>query len=210
MNVTLVRASLLACAMLGLAAATAAAQVSFEAPVVVVSEWKGQDRGDGSGSYELTTTARSGSVAIEHALRSERAVDGTVSDGETMRVLNGEEEVARAESDPSALGAWGEHAVRWAVPFGVGFDPSPRSNYRAPDKRVREVVTAVAPQAKVSTRAASDGRTTADVQLPETLPADELARTFARIRAALAEEGLGLARLRLRGQAAAPAALAGP
>lgn len=194
-------------ALLLIAPAAVHGQSSF-APAVaqVVSELKAQDRGDGSGSYELVTrvTDPGSQITIEHALRSDRDVMGEVTEVESMRVLEGDAERAKAGSDPTALGHWSEYAVAWAIPFANEFAGDPRRNYRPQERRVREVVQGVVPDAKVSTRAASDGRTTADVEIPGEHSVTELARTFVEVRVAIREADMGLARLRIRGRATAP------
>jgi len=186
--------------------ASALAQSAFApAGADVVSEVKAQDRGDASGSYELTTRVTAGGVTIEHALKVERDVYGETRETESMRVLEGDAERARAESDPTALGAWADAAVRWAIPFAVDFSGEARRNYRPQDRKVRELVQGVVADARVSTRAGTDGRTMADVEIPGERPVEELAAAFVGIRAAIVDAGLGLARLRIRGRALAPA-----
>jgi hypothetical protein len=68
----------------------------------------------------------------------------------------------------------------------------------------------VIPEAKVSTRRASDGRTTAEVGISEPQAADALAEKFLAIRRAIREADIGLARLRIRGTATAPAGTEAP
>lgn len=182
----------------------ARAQASFgSGPAEVVSELRAQDRGDASGTYELTTRVTDGGTAIEHGLKIERDVYGETTDTETLRVLEGDAVRATAASDPTALGGWSDAAVTWVLPFAVDFAAEARKNYRPRDKKVREIVQRVAPDAKVNVRAGTDGRTVADVEIPGERPVDELAEIFVGIRAALGDEDLGLARLRIRGTASA-------
>lgn len=188
----------------------AAHSQTFAGPATVVSEWQAQDRGDGSGSYLLDTavTGPSG-VTLEHVLASERGADGIQTDDESFRVLEGERETARAGSDPTDLGpAYGQAAIAWTLPFDLDFDPTPKRTYRPRDKEVRKLVRGVVEGAKVSIRVASDGRTMADVQVPETLPADELAQRFVGIRDAIRDADYGLAHLKITGTATAPGSLA--
>lgn len=182
------------------------AQTSFGAGAAeVVSELKAQDRGNATGSYELVTRVTRGGVVIEHSLQIERDEYGEMNDVETLRVLEGDAVRATAASDPSALGGWSEAAVSWAIPFAVDFNGEPRRNYRAQDRKVKEVVRSVVPDASVNTRPASDGRTTAVVEIPGEKPVDQLAAEFVGIRRALRDADMGLARLRIRGTATAPA-----
>jgi hypothetical protein len=187
------------------AASSALAQSTLSGDAAVVSEWKGQDRGDGSGSYELTTTLKSGLIEMVHALTAERNVEQEVTTTEHIRVLENGFEKGRAESDPTGLGPWATAFTSYVVPFGVDLSGAPRSNYRPSDGRVKDIVHSVVPDAKVSSRRASDGRTTAEVEITGTLPADELADKFLAIRQAFREAEVGLARLRIRGTASAPA-----
>ncbi len=175
-------------------------------PVTIVSEWQGQDRGDGSGSYQLVTTAASGGVTIEHSLASERDWQGEVTSKESLRVREGGAERAHSGSDPSALGEWSDEAVTWVIPFATDFDGDPHQNYRANDKKARQAILSVVPDAKVSTDAGSDRRGTADVEIPGTLPVDELAQKIVAIRGALEEANMTLAKLRIQGQATRPMA----
>ena len=171
----------------------------------VVSEWTGQDRGDGSGSYRLitrVTDARAG-MTIEHQLAADRDVQLEVESSESLRVLQGESETARAESDPAALGVWSGPAVAYAIPFDLEFRTEPRKSYRARDRQVGDIVHSVAPDARISTRAASDGRTMAVVEIPGVLPVEDLARTFVGIRQAFADADVGLAKLQIKGRAEA-------
>ena len=171
--------------------------------VEVVSEWRGQDRGDGSGSYSLVTilTDPSSKVVMRHELGSERDVEGQVSSKELFVVFEGGDERYRAESDPVALGPFEAAATAWVLPFDAEFHPDPRSNYRAQQKRIAEVVHAVAAEAKVSTKGASDGRTTATIEIPGEHAAGDLARRFVGVRQALREADLGMAKLIIKGKA---------
>ena len=200
----MVRHSLLLAILSLSAAASASAQSTITGDVVVVSEWKGQDRGDGSGTYELTTTVSTGLLELVHALTATRNVEQEVASTEYMRVLENGSEKARGTSDPGALGPWAGPFVAYVVPFDVDLTGVPRRNYRPSDGRVKEIVHSVVPEAKVSTRRASDGRTSAEVQLEGTFPADVLAEKFLAIRRAFREAEVGLARLRIRGTASAP------
>lgn len=174
--------------------------------VQVVSELRGQDRGDGSGSYALITslTDASSDVTLRHELSTERTVEGEVVSGETLLVLQGDQERYRSESDPSALGPYAVHAMTWALPFDVEFHHEPRKNYRAQQKQVAEVVQSVVPDAKVSTKSGSDGRTMATIEVPGSHPADILAQRFVGIREALYDAELGMAKLVIKGTAVAP------
>lgn len=174
--------------------------------VEVVSEWRGQDRGDGSGSYSLVTTLTDPSteISIRHELSAERNVDGELSTSEGTVVLEGGDERYRADSDPTALGAYATLVTGWTLPFDLEFHPEPRGNYRAQQKRVAEVVNSVSEEAKVATRGGSDGRTSATVEIPGEHPANVLAERFVAIREALREADLGLAKLVLKGRATAP------
>lgn len=174
--------------------------------VQVVSELRGQDRGDGSGSYALVTslTDPSSAVTLRHELTTERTVEGEVVSKESLLVLERDQERYRSESDPSALGPYAMHATTWAIPFDVGFHSDPQKNYRPPQKRIAELVQAVVPDAKVSTKAGSDGRTSATIEVPGSHPADVLARHFVGIREVIHEADLGLARLVIKGLAVAP------
>lgn len=174
--------------------------------VQVVSELRGQDRGDGSGSYALATSLidPSSDVTLRHELTTERTVEGEVVSKESLLVLEGDQERYRSESDPSALGPYAMHATTWAIPFDVEFHSDPQKNYRPPQKMIAELVQAIVADAKVSTRAGSDGRTSATVEVPGSHPADVLARHFVGIREAIHEADLGLAKLVIRGTAVAP------
>jgi hypothetical protein len=174
-------------------------------PVAVVSECRGEDRGDGSGLYSLVTTVAGGAVSLEHALTATRAVDGETSSTEVLRLLEDGKERASAGSDPGALGAWSGAAIGYVLPFGPDLSAAPRRNYRPSARVVREIVQSVVPEAKVSTRRGSDGRTSADVEVPGPQPVDALAEQFLAIRQAIREADIGLARLRIRGTATAPA-----
>lgn len=171
------------------------------AEVGIITEWKGQDRGDGSGSYELVTTAtdRALGIAIEIRNTIERSADGEETTEEERRVMEGKTERAKGN-----LGTWSEAAEAWVAPFQTEFAGAARKNYRPNDKRVKEIVISVVPEAKVSTRAASDGRTVADVEVPGTHPADDLASRFQAIRQAFRDADVGLAKLRIHGTASAP------
>ncbi len=177
-----------------------------QSTVEVVSEWQGQDRGNGSGSYSLVTTLTDGSsgISIRHELSTERSVDGEVSSRELTVVLEGGDERYRAESDPAELGPYATQATSWAIPFDVEFHPDPRGNYRAQQKRVAEVVHSVVADAKVSTKGGSDGRTSATIEVPGEHAADALAERFVAIREAFRQADLGLARLVIKGEATAP------
>lgn len=173
----------------------------------VVSEWRGEDRGDGSGSYTLVTslTDASNDVVIRHELASERRVDGGIESNESLIVLEGGQERYRAESDPTELGPYVTPATAWVIPFDLEFKPDSRSNYRPQQKRIAEVAHSVVPDAKVSTKSASDGRTIATIEIPDSQPVEALAQRFVAIRTALREADLGLAKLVIRGSATAPA-----
>lgn len=200
----------IAVAVLLTTAAPAAAQSdSFDAgPVRVVSEWTALDRGDGSGDYTLVTKASVDGVEIEHALKAARSPMQEVDETETIRVLQGGAETARSGSDPTALGPWAEPAMRWALPFDLGFDAAPRKSYRLNDRKVREIVAGVIPDAKLSTRAGSDGRGMAQVEVPGVRPVEELAAAYVGLRKAFDEAGIALARLTIRGTAGPGAAMA--
>ena len=175
------------------------------ATLEVVSEWTGQDRGDGSGSYRLitrVTDSRAG-MTIEHQLAADRDVRLELKSTESLRVLQGDSETARAESDPSALGVWSGPAVAYAIPFDLQFNTDPRKSYRPRDRQVADLVHTAAPDARVSTRAASDGRTMAVVEIPGVMPVQDLARTFVEIREAFADADVGLAKLQIKGRAEA-------
>ena len=174
--------------------------------VQVVSELRGQDRGDGSGSYALVTslTDASSDVTLRHELTTERTVEGEVVSSESLLVLEGDQERYRSESDPSALGPYAMQATTWAIPFDVEFHPDPRTNYRPQQKKIAELVEVIVPDAKVSTKAGSDGRTSATIEVPGSHPANLLAQHFVGIREALREADLGLAKLVLKGTAVAP------
>ncbi|HET9581801.1 MAG TPA: hypothetical protein VFP76_03200 [Gemmatimonadota bacterium] len=174
--------------------------------VQVVSELRAQDRGDGSGSYALITSLKdtASKVTLRHELSSERTVEGEVISEEALLVLEDDEERYRAENDPTALGPYAMQATAWVLPFDVEFHDDPRDNYRAQQKKIAEVVHAVVPDAKVSSRGGSDGRTSATIEVPGTHPADALAQRFVGIREALYEAGLGMAKLVIKGTAVAP------
>jgi len=178
--------------------------------VAVVSEWQGIDRGDGSGHYSLVTTISEGAISLEHTLTATRAVDGETSSTEAMRVLEDGRERASAGSDPGGLGTWSGAAIGYAIPFDTDLSAIPRRNYRPNDRLVRETVQSVEPEAKVSTRRATDGRTAAEVTIPDPQPAGALAEKFLAIRRAFREADIGLARLRIRGTATAPAGTEAP
>ncbi len=189
-----------------LAPAVARAQTApaFDgATLDVSSEWVGQDRGDGSGSYRLTTRVTDGRAGwtIEHELAAERGVDLETSSTETLRVFQGDEEMASADSDPAALGQWSNPAVAYAIPFDVEFNTDPRKSYRPRQKQVEELARSAAPEARVSTRSASDGRTSATIEIPGVHPVAELAQQFVGIRQALRDADVGLAKLQIKGQA---------
>lgn len=175
-------------------------------PVGVVSEWKGLDRGDGSGSYDLVTIATdpSSGISIEYAQSITRDADGEESSTEHLRVLEGKTERAHGSSSVATLGAWSEPAAIYGIAFNAGFSAVARNNYRPNDKRVREIVLSAVPEAKVSTRAATDGRTAADVEIPGVHPANALAEKFVAIRGAFRNAEVGLAKLRIRGTASPP------
>lgn len=181
-----------------------------QSTVAVVSEWRGQDRGDGSGSYSLVTTLTDPSIeiSIRHELAAERNVDGEVSSRELTVVLEGGDERYRTESDPTPLGGYAVLVTGWTLPFDVEFHPERRGNYRAQQKRIAEVVHSVVAEAKVSTKGGSDGRTSATVEVPGEHAANVLAERFVGIREALREADLGLAKLVIKGKATAPVAAA--
>ena len=175
-----------------------------DATVEIVSEWTGQDRGDGSGSYHLktrVTDSRTG-VTIEHELLADRTVDMEVESTESLVVLEGKVEKARASSDPAPLGPWADTAIAYVLPFDNEFSTDPPKSYRPRDKQVADLVHSAAPEARVSTRAGSDGRTMAVVEIPGVLPVEDLAKRFVGIRAAFREAEVGLAKLQIKGQAA--------
>jgi hypothetical protein len=179
------------------------------ATLEVVSEWTGQDRGDGSGSYRLTTrvTDSRAGMTIQHQLAADRDVRLEVESSESLSVYQGESETAHAESDPTALGVWAEPAIAYAIPFDVEFSTDARKSYRPRERQVEEIVHSAAPDARVSTRAASDGRTMAVVEIPGVLPVTDLARMFVGIREAFADADVGLAKLQIKGQADASASV---
>jgi hypothetical protein len=177
---------------------------AFEgATLDVTSEWIGQDRGDGSGTYRLTTRVTDGraGVTIQHELAADRKVDLQVESSESLQVLEGDAERAHAASDPSELGPWADAAIAYAIPFDTGFDHEPRKTYRPRDKQVAELVHSAAPDAKVNSRAASDGRTTAVVEIPGVIPVSELAHQFVEIHKAFRAADVGLAKLQIKGRA---------
>lgn len=175
-------------------------------PVSIVTEWKGLDRGDGSGAYELVTRATdpASGMSIEYAQTITRNVDGEEIPTEKLRVLNGESERSHGSSSPASLGLRDDAAAVYAIAFNAEFVGQARKNYRPSDKRVREIAHSVEPEAKVSTRPATDGRTTADVEIPGVHPVDVLAGKFLAIRRAFRDAEVGLAKLRIRGTASAP------
>ena len=186
------------------ALAFAQAVPGFGATTVdVVSEWTGQDRGNGSGSYHLKTRVTDGreGVTIEHDVSAERTVEQEIESTESLVVLEGKVEKARSGSDPAPLGAWSDPAIAYVLPFDLEFSTDPRKSYRPRDKQVAELVHSVAPDARVSTRAASDGRTMAAVEIPGVLPVAELAARFVGIRSAFRDAEIGLAKLQIKGQA---------
>jgi hypothetical protein len=204
MRKTAVKLVLLGAAVLAPVTGRAQSAPAFDgATLDVSSEWVGQDRGDGSGSYRLTTRVTDGRAGwtIEHVLSAERAVDLRITSTETLKVLQGDQEMASAESDPAALGQWSSPAVAYAIPFDVEFNTDPRKSYRPRDKQVKELVASASPDARVSTRSASDGRTSATVEIPGVVPVAELARQFVEIRQAFREADIGLAKLQIKGQA---------
>lgn len=175
----------------------------FGGELDVTSEWTGQDRGDGSGSYHLitrVTDSRTGTT-IQHELVADRSVELEVESSESLSVLEGDTERAHAESDPSALGAWAEPAVAYVIPFDAEFNSEPRKTYRPRDKQVADIVRSAAPDAQVTSRAASDGRTSAVVEIPGVLPIAELANQFVGIREAFRDADVGLAKLQIKGHA---------
>jgi len=174
-----------------------------EATLEVSSEWTGQDRGDGSGSYHLKTRLTDGRtrMTIQHELAADRGVDLEVESSESLVVLEDGVERARAASDPAALGAWADPAVAYAIPFDLEFSTDSPKTYRPRDRQVADLVRSAVPDAKVSTRAASDGRTTAVVEIPGLRPVSELASQFVAIRKALHDAEVGLAKLQIKGQA---------
>ena len=174
--------------------------------VEVISESEAVDRGDGSGSYHLITTAtdKSLGVSVQHELDTERDGYGEVHEREALRALEGKKEQYHGESDPSALGPWSDAVLTYAMPFDIDFHTDARSNYRARDKHVKQIVHVVVPNAQVTTRAGSDGRTSATIRLPDVQPADELAKQFVAVRVALCDAGVGLAKVRIEGLAVAP------
>jgi len=174
--------------------------------VQVVSELRGQDRGDGSGSYVLMTTLTDASsdITLRHELSSERTVEGEVISKELLLVLEGDQERYRSESDPATLGPYAVHATTWAIPFDADFHDEPRKNYRAQQKKIAEIVKTVVPDAKISTKSGSDGRSTATIEVPGSHPVDVLAQRFVGIREALYEADFGMAKLVIKGTAVAP------
>ncbi len=177
---------------------------STEVEVVSLSE--AVDRGDGSGSYHLVTTAtdKSLGVSVQHELGTERDGYGEVREEEVLRALEGKEELYRGESDPSALGPWSDAALTYAVPFDLDFWTDSPSTYHARDKQVKQIVQAVVPNAEITTRGGSDGRTQATIRLPDVQPVNELAKQFVAIRAAFHDADVGLAKMRIEGKAVAP------
>jgi hypothetical protein len=188
------------------------AQEFGSAEVEVVSESEAADRGDGSGSYHLVTTATDNSlgISVQHELGTERDGYGELKEKEVLRALEGKDERYQGESDPSALGPWSDAVLTYAVPFDLDYHTDARSNYRARDKQVKQIVQVVVPSAQVTTRAGSDGRTRATIRLPEVQPADALAKQFVAIRVALCDAGVGLAKIRIEGKAVAPQGNAEP
>jgi hypothetical protein len=199
-----VKLALLGVALLVPVAGRAQTVAAFDgATLDVNSEWVGQDRGDGSGSYRLTTRVtdeRSG-WTIQHELAAERGADLETTSTESIKVLQGDDERASAGSDPAALGEWSNPAVAYAIPFGVEFNTDPRKSYRPRQKQVEDLARSVAPDARVSTRSASDGRTSATIEIPGVLPVEELARQFVGIRQAFRDADVGLAKLQIKGRA---------
>jgi hypothetical protein len=202
--------------LIGLAALVAPSRAAAQtasafqgATLEVVSEWTGQDRGDGSGSYRLTTrvTDSRAGMTIQHQLAADRNVRLEVESSESLSVYEGDSETAHAESDPTALGVWAEPAIAYAIPFDVEFSSEARKSYRPRDRQVEELVHSAAPDARISTRAASDGRTMAVVEIPGVLPVADLARMFVGIRQAFADADVGLAKLQIKGQADASASV---
>lgn len=180
--------------------------------VEVVSQSEAVDRGDGSGSYHLVTTAtdKSLGISVQHELGTERDGYGEIREEEALRALEGKEELYGGESDPSALGPWSDAALTYAVPFDLDYHTDARSNYRARDKQLKQIVETVVPNAQITTRAGSDGRTSATIRIPDVETADQLAKQFVGIRVALCEAGLGLAKMRIEGKAVAPRESAEP
>ena len=203
MRTTAVKLVLFGTVLLAPAMGRAQTAPAFEGGTLdVSSEWVGQDRGDGSGSYRLTTrvTDDRAGWTIQHELAAERAPDLALTSTESLKVLQGDEAMASAESDPAALGQWADPAVAYAIPFDVEFNTDPRKSYRPRQKQVEELVRSVSPEARVSTRSASDGRTSATVEIPGVLPVAELARQFVGIRQAFRDADVGLAKLQIEGQ----------
>lgn len=204
MRKTVPKLVLLGAAVLAPASARAQTAPAFDgATLDVSSEWVGQDRGDGGGSYRLTTrvTDDRAGWTIEHVLAAERGPDLATHSTETLKVLQGDQEMASAESDPAALGQWSNPAVAYAIPFDVEFNTDPRKSYRPRQKQVEELARSAAPEARVSTRSSSDGRTSATIEIPGVLPVEELARQFVGIRQAFREADVGLAKLQIKGRA---------
>ncbi len=204
MRKSAVKLGLLGAVLLAPAMGRAQTAPAFDgATLDVRSEWVGQDRGDGSGSYRLTTqvTDERAGWTIQHELSAERGADLETTSTESLKVLEGDQETASAESDPAALGQWAGPAVEFAIPFDVEFNTDPRKSYRPRQKQVEELVHSASPEARVSTRAASDGRTSATVEIPGVQPVAELARQFVGIRQAFRDADVGLAKLQIKGQA---------
>lgn len=204
MRKSAVKLALLGAALLVPVTGRAQTAPAFDgATLDVVSEWTGQDRGDGSGSYRLTTRVTDGRAGwtIQHQLAAERAPDMQLTSTESVKVLQGDQEMASAESDPAALGQWADPAVAYAIPFDVEFNTDPRKSYRPRQKQVEELVHSASPEARVSTRATSDGRTNATIEIPGVLPLAELAQQFVDIRKAFRDADVGLAKLEIKGQA---------
>lgn len=174
--------------------------------VEVVSQSEAIDRGDGSGSYHLVTTAtdKSLGISVQHELGTKRDGYGEVREEEALLALEGKKELYRGESDPSALGPWSDAALTYAVPFDLDFWTDSPSTYHARDKKVKQIVQAVVPNAEITTRGGSDGRTRATIRLPDVQPVNELAKQFVAIRAAFHDAGVGLAKMRIEGRAVAP------
>jgi hypothetical protein len=184
-------------------AAGQTAAVFDGATLAVISELTSQDRGDGSGSYRLVTRVTDGDagITIQHELTADRTVDQEVKSSESLSVLEGETEKAQAESDPTELGIWAEPAIAYAIPFDREFSSEPRKTYRPRDKQVADIARSAAPDAHVTTRAASDGRTTAIIEITGVLPITELAERFVGIREAFRTADVGLAKLQIKGLA---------
>lgn len=175
-------------------------------PVHVVTIWEAEDKGDTSGKYRLVTSATDerSKITLEHALSTERDAYGEEDSEEVLRALEGKEERFHGSSDPTDLGPYADAAMTYVLPFNLDYDTTPQTNYRVREKQAKEIIHGLAPAARVYTKAGSDNRTRVSVQVEEPMPADRLAELFVEIRDAFRDAGLGLAQLKLEGDALAP------